>query len=432
MGEKGQSPGTENGRMPAGSFRNVLVKQEETVLEFAGKEPDYFDTGGPLVGIIVPVYNGEKTLEQCVESIRSQTYRNLQLILVNDGSTDHSGEICQKHAFADTRITIITKANGGLVRARKDGIRQCTAEFVSWVDADDWIEGDYIENLVKMQQESGADIVAPAHYKDIGVDSIFVKNGIADGVYGRSELIPRMLYTGEFFEYGIQPHLCTKLFRTGILKSTQEDVPDTVIVGEDAAVTYPSILRAERVCVTSIAGYHYIQHAQSMTKTVYSNEEKRIKTLTGFLRNAFGKAGGSEEGERQLRAYENYVLAIKQIGIFDRGSDSEILKPFGGFGLTDRIAVYGAGVLGQRIYRYLVSRNVPPVCWLDRNFQVYRDSGLDVDSPDILPEVKDSFDYIIIANVTEKIARNIYHFMLEKGIPRHKIKWFSGEFRNIE
>jgi len=398
-------------------------------LEYAVREQNHFDMQDPLTGIIVPVYNGEKTLERCIESIRNQTYRNLQIILINDGSTDHSGEICQKHASADKRVTVVTKANGGLVRARKDGIRCCSAAFVSWVDADDWIETDYIENLVRIQQKTGADIVAPAHYKDIGTDSIFVKNGTEDGVYERNELIPGLLYTGEFFEYGIQPHLCTKLFKADILRRTQKEVPDTVIVGEDAAVTYPSILLAEKICVTSISGYHYIQHSQSMTKTVFSNEEERIKTLVGFLRKAFEKAGAAEEGERQLRAYENYVLAIKQIGIFDRGSDSEILKPFGGFRLTDRIAVYGAGVLGQRIYQYLVTKNVRPVCWLDKNFEIYRNSGLEVDSPDILPDMKVFFDYIVIANVSEKTAMSIYHFMLEKGIPKYKIKWFSEKFR---
>lgn len=400
-------------------------------MEFVIKEQADLNTNGPLVGIIVPVYNGEKTLEQCIESIRNQTYKHLQIILVNDGSTDHSEEICKNMALEDKRILVISQDNGGVVRARKTGIYAATAKYISWVDADDWIEKDYIEKLMVLQWQTGADIVAPAHYKDIGQDHIFVTNGIADGVYERRELIPRMMYTGEFFEYGIQPHLCTKLFRADILKITQAGVPDAIMTGDDAAVLYPSILQAEKVCITSISGYHYIQHPGSITKTVFANEEKRIGTLIDFLREVFQKAGVAKETERQLQAYENYVLAIKQIECFDRNSDREILKPFGGFKITDRIAIYGAGVLGQRIYQYLVSRNVRPVCWLDKSYETYRESGFEVNSPDILPDIKDTFDYIVIANVTEKIAWNIYQFIVANKVPREKIRWFSDEFSGV-
>ena len=148
----------------------------------------------------------------------------MQIVLVNDGSTDASYEICKSYALKDSGITLVTQENQGVVAARKKGVQAATGDFVCWVDADDWIESDYIEIMILLQQESYAEIVALAHYHDIGEDSILVRNGIESGVYSVEGVIHKMLYTGKLFEYGIGPHLCTKLFLTEIIKKTQAEV----------------------------------------------------------------------------------------------------------------------------------------------------------------------------------------------------------------
>ena len=99
------------------------------------------------ISIIVPVYNIEKYISECIESIINQTYKNLQIILVDDGSTDKSGIICDEYARKDTRINVIHQKNGGLVSARKSGLRNVEGEFVGFVDGDDYIEPDMYENL---------------------------------------------------------------------------------------------------------------------------------------------------------------------------------------------------------------------------------------------------------------------------------------------
>ena len=103
------------------------------------------------MSIVVPVYNAEKYLDQCVTSIMGQTYRHLEIILVNDGSTDHSLEICRKYAEIDERITVVEQINQGVVKARKTGVEAATGDFIGWADADDWLESGYIEGLVKLQ-----------------------------------------------------------------------------------------------------------------------------------------------------------------------------------------------------------------------------------------------------------------------------------------
>ena len=102
----------------------------------------------PVVSIIVPVYNAQQYLEQCMQSILNQTYRNLDIILVNDGSKDNSPKMCMSYAKADERVTVIHKTNGGLISAWIAGVKKAQGEYLCFVDSDDWIEPNMIEELI--------------------------------------------------------------------------------------------------------------------------------------------------------------------------------------------------------------------------------------------------------------------------------------------
>jgi len=113
-----------------------------------------------LISIIVPVYNVEKYLKQCIETIQSQTYKNLEIILVDDGSPDNSGKICDEYAEQDSRIKVIHKENGGVSSARNLGLEKATGEFIAFIDADDYISADYCEKLLTTLKQENADCVA--------------------------------------------------------------------------------------------------------------------------------------------------------------------------------------------------------------------------------------------------------------------------------
>lgn len=381
----------------------------------------------PLISIIVPIYNAEIYLERCITSIQNQTYKNLQIVLVNDGSTDCSCDICEKYATEDKRITLVSQDNQGLVVARKTGVKHAAGDFIGWVDADDWIEADYVQNLVKLQNDSDAEVVAVAHYHDIGATSNLVKNGIEPGVYKIEDMVSKMVYTDSFFEYGVGPHVYTKLFSSFILKKTQVEVSENIIAGEDAAVVYPSLLEAKRICVSDIAGYHYIQNPGSLTKMSFGNEKLRVDSLISFLENKFKQKNVYDDTKRQLEVYRNYLLALRQIEAFDEGQD-KLLIPYGGFDKKERFVIYGAGVLGQRIYKYLKNQEASVVAWLDMNWKTYRANGYDVVNPDELNNLVDKYDYILIANITEKIAMSIKEYLLNKGVILDKIRWFTEDF----
>src|SRR5574344_1670943 len=104
----------------------------------------------PLISVIIPIFNAEKYLNRCIDSIISQTYHNLEVILLDDGSTDNSGNICDEYALKDSRIRVIHQSNKGLVATRQVGISIAKGEYIAWVDSDDWIALDTYEQMCKL------------------------------------------------------------------------------------------------------------------------------------------------------------------------------------------------------------------------------------------------------------------------------------------
>ena len=118
------------------------------------------------LSVIVPVYNVEPYIRRCLDSLINQTYRNLEIILVDDGSTDRSGLICDEYALMDKRVQVIHKVNGGLVSARQEGIQRATGEYATNVDSDDWIETDAYEFVVKRLETYYSDMLVFGYKKE--------------------------------------------------------------------------------------------------------------------------------------------------------------------------------------------------------------------------------------------------------------------------
>ena len=118
------------------------------------------DNNCPMLSVIIPIYNSEKYLEKCLESVVNQTFTDMEIILVNDGSTDHSLDICNSYQKKDTRIKVISKENGGLIRARKTGLSAAAGKRIGFVDSDDWIEPEMYEVLLRHMEETGCDMIS--------------------------------------------------------------------------------------------------------------------------------------------------------------------------------------------------------------------------------------------------------------------------------
>lgn len=383
-----------------------------------------------MISIIVPVYNVGPYLRKCIDSILKQTCGDFELILVDDGSTDESAQICDCYKAIDTRVIVIHKRNEGLVRARKTGLQRAGGKYICYVDGDDWIEADMIERLSREMAETGADLVVSNLFCE-AEDYVQKLHGkLEAGIYDTDKILPMMLYTGEFYEFGVSQFACTKLFHRDLLWDVQMQVDDRINCGEDVAVTYPYILRTQRICISDYTGYHYIQRSGSIVGCYDSDEFVRNKVLIAYLKSIFEQSAYVECLNRQLNQYAKNLFLTRNIACFDASQKDEILIPYGGIPANARIILYGAGKMGQSVYRYLKDQiSIEVLDWLDKNFMTYQRSGMEVHSPDCLKNLQDKvYDFIVIAVNDQKAVKGIYRYLEEMGISREKIKWLSEKF----
>lgn len=212
----------------------------------------------PRLSIIVPVYNTENYLRQCIDSILAQTFRDFELILVNDGSTDESGRICDSYARLDGRVCVIHQQNAGVTAARKRGVEQATGAYITFVDSDDWIDPQMYRMML---EQLPADIVVCNMFGATKSGITALRFGIKPGHYDKQGL-KEMLYPSMLFDYtsekpGISPSLCDKLIRSDIVKKIIPIIDDEVTYGEDILCSCLCLLEAEHVCVMEQPLYYY-------------------------------------------------------------------------------------------------------------------------------------------------------------------------------
>ncbi|MCR5207204.1 MAG: glycosyltransferase [Eubacterium sp.] len=219
--------------------------------------------------IIVPIFKVEKYLEQCIESIVNQTYKNIEIILVDDGSPDGCPLICDKWAAKDGRIRVIHKKNGGLIAARKSGVEIATGDYICFVDGDDFIGETMYERVADSVQKYNPDCVITQFYYAFPDRNEKSEYNLSKEIYSRNEIekeiFPTMLFKERFYRFGIYPCCWTKVFKADILKKHIFDVDDRIRLGEDIAFTYPCLMECQSIAFVDKPLYYYRQNPESMT-----------------------------------------------------------------------------------------------------------------------------------------------------------------------
>ena len=210
------------------------------------------------ISIIIPIYNIENYIEKCIESIINQTYKNLEIILVDDGSTDKSGEICDKYQKNDNRIIVIHKKNGGLSDARNCGIEKATAELLIFVDGDDWIENDTIELAYNEHIKNDSDIVIYGKYIDYDNNKSIPK---CPAKYERINGKQGIIYLNSFKDLDVSAW--NKLFKKELFNDIKFPVGK---LSEDYYIMYKVFDKAKVISLLPICKYHYFQRINSITK----------------------------------------------------------------------------------------------------------------------------------------------------------------------
>lgn len=222
----------------------------------------------PLISIIVPVYNVEKYLAKCVDSILTQSYKNIELILINDGSVDSSAAICDSYAEKDSRVRVIHKENGGVAKARNLGIENAKGEYFCFVDSDDYVHPEYIECMLDVATKTNADISMGAYilaWADGKTQR--TKNGEYPDNHlfedtGKNAL-RQMLYSKVYV-----PSSNVKLFKASKIKVHYP----SYAIGEDMLASVKYYSDADNVAMSNKPIYYYVQHDESVMHTV--NPEK--------------------------------------------------------------------------------------------------------------------------------------------------------------
>lgn len=220
----------------------------------------------PLVSIVVPVYNVEEYLERCVRSITSQTYQKLEIILVDDGSPDRCGEICETFAQNDSRIKVYHKQNGGPSEARNFGVSYANGEYISFIDSDDYIAPDYIEYLLKLLNKYNADIACcdMAETDEDTADCYTDNESPKEEIFTGKEAC-QMLFTSMHIAFVT---VWGKLYRSDIVKKYAFPVGR---IHEDEAMTCKYYYEAERVVLGNKCLYVYFQNEKSIMHTRGNN-----------------------------------------------------------------------------------------------------------------------------------------------------------------
>ena len=278
----------------------------------------------PLVSVIVPIYNAKDHIARCVESIRRQTYRNLQILLLNDGSQDVSLEVCRMFAQVDGRITLIDKENSGVSATRNLGMRAARGEYLQFVDADDTLQPYATELLVQRARDSGADMVighynrvepprehgrarAPRRGEDAGPGfdprtRVQTFGFLMEGPLTKAEFAYGLMQEPASFYYGV---MWNKLYRAEIVRAHPDVVcSEELDYSEDFYFNLSFIRYAERFYALSTPIYNYVQNPQSLVHNL--NPMKVLTTrweLSAYYKDLYRQLGLYEENRIRLNKY---------------------------------------------------------------------------------------------------------------------------------
>lgn len=385
---------------------------------------------GDIISIIVPIYRVEQYLDQCIQSIQNQTYKDLEIILVDDGSDDQCPQICDRYAQHDKRIKVIHKKNGGIDSARKAGISIATGKYVGYVDGDDWIESVMYEQLLAYAHQYEVDIVESGAVEFWGEKEKTRTSYLAEGCYKGKDFVEKVeskiLYAGVFFQFGISPYMWSKLFLREKLMNYQMIEDLTNIVHNDTMVALPCITEAKNVYISHNCYYHYRVRTSSLKRKCRTNEVANLLECYPQFYTRFKGTVLLSEGDKQIKYYTMYWLLYRAPEIFDDPHTEDMLMPFGGVRKNAHIILYGAGSAGIHLENYI--RNLEGsniVSWVDRNYKDLQNT-LDVKNPKEIMNYE--YDYIVISILRENAVESAKRDLINLGVPEDKIRWIEHRY----
>lgn len=301
----------------------------------------------------MPVYNTEKYLEKCLESIVSQSLKEIEVILVDDGSTDNSGKICDEWAKKDSRLKAIHQENSGRVQARLNGLRHATPDIVGFVDSDDFIETNMYEVMFGLMKKHNVDLVDCAYWKYVDEHDVqIVKDDLSEGLHQPSEFpyIKKIFCGGVQGKKIIQSH-CTRIYDTRIITYAMKQLDSSMELGEDGICNFLYLQKINSMYVSHQPLYHYRIHSES---SVQRHDESYLYQVNKYYESYLTAIKGDELEKELRKIIEKKIIFLTISGLNRMFSYQKLnykgyiidAKPLKNM----KVVIYGAGTVGQDIY----------------------------------------------------------------------------------
>lgn len=388
-----------------------------------------------LISIIVPVYKTEKYLPECIESIINQTYKNLEIILVNDGSPDKCGEICDMYAKKDNRIIVIHQENKGLVEARKTGIIASNGNLIGFVDSDDFIEPDMYEHMYDMMTTYDVELVQIEVVLEYDKYSRIAPSGIK-GKYTNNNKDVNCSYKNMYAQFSdskqkINGSLCRKLFKKSTLEEFQLHLPSDIILGEDAAVSYSCIPFLKSIYISDKVCYHYRQH---ISPTKANRDISQFKGVDMFYKYVTENFKKHHDKDLLLKEFDDiYIQIVADLNerlFLPESLNARLIKyNFNTKHLKNaqNILIYGVGKVGKSyIGQFHNFKEINIAGIIDKH-----EYGTSMGPYEVIPpeEIKNiDYDLLIIAVKGKGFSESIKEELLSiYDIDEDKIIWHEPE-----
>lgn len=249
----------------------------------------------PIISIIIPVYKVELYLEKCIESVISQTYNNLQIILVDDGSPDNCGKICDSYALKDKRIQVIHKENGGLSDARNVGISKAVGQYIGFVDSDDYIENTMFEDLYNLIEKYQADVSICNFYVVTENNSILRNKDIGIMEYNKIQILNEIL-----LDKNIQSYAWNKLYKRDLFNNIKYPIGKKY---EDIGTTFYLLEKCNKIVVSGKPEYYYLNRNDSIVNNISES------TVMDYIDIIVQRYDYIDNKYYELDKYNKYYLA---------------------------------------------------------------------------------------------------------------------------
>lgn len=388
------------------------------------------------LSVVVPVFNCEAYLRECIESILNQIYENIELILVDDGSTDLSGEICDEYEKKDKRVVVIHTENDGPIKARFRGVERANSDYIAFADADDWIASDTYEQMIK--RIGCHDMIISGIYRyhsqdDVRVDIPMLDEGVYDREAIEKRIIPYMLWSIKRDGWELDPSLWSKIFKKDLLIDSMRKISEfNFYFGDDTAVIFPLMLKVDSVVIIHNCYYFHRQRKKNIIPPYFQDEYffEKLFSLYEYLKAEFRKSDYWDVLNNQLEHFYMNAVQLKQQSFSDYAEKKEDIFPFWEILRDAKVVLYGAGVTGKRYYNQNEQYHFCNILlWVDRNYKKLKSEGEKIVSPELIHTI--TFDYLVIAVQSAGLAQQIKEMLLEMGIPEEKIVWSGAVIRKI-